>query len=101
MLSKTNISCLKNVAIEFIIENAEALGGDPSRVTISGESAGGWSVGNLLINTQLMRQVNQGISHSGVVLFDMMNQHTETVNDFIRKKELSSIEGDILSPCIL
>ena len=75
----------QKMAIEFIIENAEALGGNPERVTIAGESAGGWSVGNLLMNTELMEHVHQAISHSGVVFFDMMNQHTSAVNDFIKQ----------------
>ena len=35
-------------------------------------------------NFEVTRIVNKAISHSGVVLFDMMNQHTENINDFLR-----------------
>ena len=33
------------LAIRVIKENARFFGGDPDRITISGESAGGWAVG--------------------------------------------------------
>ena len=74
----------QKLALEFIHENAENLGGDQSQITVSGESAGGWSVGNLMQNADVTKIVKSAISHSGVVLFDMMNQHTENVNDFVR-----------------
>ena len=74
----------QKLALEFTHENAENLGGDQSQITVSGESAGGWSVGNLMQNIEVTKIVKRAISHSGVVLFDMMNQHTENVNDFVR-----------------
>lgn len=74
----------QKLALEFIHGNAENLGGDQSQITVSGESAGGWSVGNLMQNVEVTKIVKRAISHSGVVLFDMMNQHTENVNDFVR-----------------
>jgi para-nitrobenzyl esterase len=39
-------------AIKWIRKNAEAFGGDPSNVTVFGESAGGWSV-NMLMTSPL------------------------------------------------
>ena len=33
------------LAIRVIKDNARFFGGDPDRITISGESAGGWAVG--------------------------------------------------------
>ena len=35
-------------------------------------------------NSEVTKIVKKAISHSGVVLFDMMNQHTENINDFLR-----------------
>ena len=35
----------QQMAIRFVKENAENIGGDPSRITLMGESAGSWSVG--------------------------------------------------------
>ena len=40
----------QQVALEFISENAKALGGDPKRIMIMGQGSGGSSVGYHLIN---------------------------------------------------
>ena len=37
------------LAMEFVSNNAEALGGTKDRITINGESGGAWAVGALLL----------------------------------------------------
>ena len=52
------------LALRFIQENIAAFGGDPERVTISGESAGGASVG-----FHVLSQVSSGkVPHTFRVL---------------------------------
>jgi para-nitrobenzyl esterase len=58
-------------ALEWIRDNIAAFGGDPSNVTIAGESAGGMSVGTLLATPKakgLFRRAipQSGAAHNGV-----------------------------------
>ena len=55
-------------ALKWVQENIEAFGGDPSKVTIFGESAGGSSVGLLLVSPRSKGLFHRAISISGVDL---------------------------------
>ena len=54
------------LALNWIRDNVEAFGGDPERITIGGESAGGASVTNMLVCPGVKGCFNQAIIESGL-----------------------------------
>jgi len=55
----------QQAALRWLRRNVAAFGGDPSRVTIGGESAGGWSVCAQLVSPSSRGLFAQGIIQSG------------------------------------
>lgn len=61
-----NLGLLDEIqALSWLKENAEAFGGDPERITIFGESAGGGSVSALMLAPQAKGLFKRGIMESG------------------------------------
>ncbi|EJF60967.1 esterase 1 [Dichomitus squalens LYAD-421 SS1] len=52
-------------ALEWIHRNIQAFGGDPSKITVAGGSAGAISISNLFWNSELSRYVRGAILQSG------------------------------------
>uniref|UniRef100_A0A8D0HG69 Carboxylic ester hydrolase n=1 Tax=Sphenodon punctatus TaxID=8508 RepID=A0A8D0HG69_SPHPU len=55
----------QNLALRWLKENAAAFGGDPSRLTVSGQSAGGASVGFHLLSPQSQPLFARAVLQSG------------------------------------
>ena len=105
----------QQLALEFIHKNAENIGGDPDKITIAGQSAGGssrddhflhlcmslrsWkksfslvkntipkkSVGMQILNKKSASMVRNAISQSGVAVFEQSNQESEYANQAIQR----------------
>ncbi|XP_013908703.1 PREDICTED: fatty acyl-CoA hydrolase precursor, medium chain-like [Thamnophis sirtalis] len=85
-------------ALQWVQENIEAFGGDPSCVTIFGESAGGFSVGAQILSPLSKGLFHRAISESGTVqLPGFFTQHPE----ILAQKVASAADCETTSPAML
>ncbi len=100
-----NLGLLDEIqALSWLKENAKAFGGDPERITIFGESAGGGSVSALTLAPQAKGVFKRGIMQSGVSAGFLRTaeksiEHTDKIMEICGAKDiddlLSLTESDI------
>jgi para-nitrobenzyl esterase len=79
-------------SLEWVRDNIEAFGGDPGRVTIFGESAGGTNVFSLLLSPEAAGLFQRAISQSGGAWTHSMAQAENSVDAPDPGRERSSHE---------
>lgn len=94
-----NLGLLDQIqALAWLKENARAFGGDPERITIFGESAGGGSVSALMVAPQAKGLFKRGIMQSGVSsallrTAEKSMAHTDTIMNISGAKNLDDLKS--------
>jgi len=74
----------KIIGLEWVKENIAAFGGDPNRVLIFGQSAGGWSIIDLLKSPKAAGLFHTAVIHSGgSSTFRTQEQAAAAVGEFL------------------
>ena len=86
-------------ALKWIQQNIEAFGGDPSNVTIFGESAGGGSVTELIVAKGTEGLFQHAIAESGSVNFTMTHERFAEIGaaDLLLKKTGASCMDELIA----
>ena len=82
-------------ALKWVRENIEAFGGDPENITIFGESAGGMSVGLMLVNPGTDGLFNRAVIESGpMVRFGHSREKAAEIT-LDMAEEFGCVDGDV------
>jgi len=91
--SGINGICDQIKALEWVRDNISSFGGDASKVTIAGESAGGFSVATLLGCEQAQGLFSRAIPQSGAAHHTLTSEVGKVVADLLMEElEASSID---------
>ncbi len=94
--SSANLGLLDQIAaLEWVRDNIEAFGGDPDKVTIFGESAGGHSVGQLMASPLSAGLFHRAIAQSGTGFqqFQAMDAAYERMSGFDAGRQVAEMAG--------
>ncbi|XP_053202697.1 acetylcholinesterase-like [Panonychus citri] len=87
----------QQLALKWVQENIRFFGGDPSKVTIFGESAGSFAVSVLLVSPQSRGLFNRAIMQSGTIHDSALTQRPNSSIHFLEALNCSSTISSCLA----